>query len=233
MIVSELKEVSSVKLGEIDVSKVIIGDKQVYPENITYIEYIGTTGINGQNAPQILNTGIKGSSNIQFDFDIETDYTNGRFIFGSGLRANNNAMAIFCKYENGASDNGIRYDFRGANVFIPTKNVKLIDTNTRVNFNNLVAARRLDYENLNTSANPGTFTSNLDICMFGKTQEDGVTIFAKGSMKCYYLKLWDNGVLVRDMVPVRVGQVGYMYDRVSNTLFGNAGTGDFVLGPDL
>jgi hypothetical protein len=32
---------------------------------------------------------------------------------------------------------------------------------------------------------------------------------------------------------VRKGTVGYLYDRVSGKLFGNAGTGDFVLGPDV
>jgi hypothetical protein len=36
----------------------------------------------------------------------------------------------------------------------------------------------------------------------------------------------------RDFVPVRVGQVGYLYDRVSGTLYGNAGTGNFTVGPD-
>lgn len=35
-----------------------------------------------------------------------------------------------------------------------------------------------------------------------------------------------------DLIPVRVGQVGYMYDKVSKQLFGNSGTGDFILGPD-
>ena len=35
-----------------------------------------------------------------------------------------------------------------------------------------------------------------------------------------------------DLIPVRVGQVGYMYDKVSGQLFGNVGTGDFGLGPD-
>ena len=42
-----------------------------------------------------------------------------------------------------------------------------------------------------------------------------------------------NGTNVADFIPVRVGSVGYMYDRVSGKLFGNAGTGDFVLGPDV
>lgn len=35
-----------------------------------------------------------------------------------------------------------------------------------------------------------------------------------------------------DLIPVRVGTTGYMYDRVSRQLFGNAGTGDFIVGPD-
>lgn len=36
-----------------------------------------------------------------------------------------------------------------------------------------------------------------------------------------------------DLIPVRIGNVGYMYDKVSKQLFGNAGTGDFILGPDV
>ena len=35
-----------------------------------------------------------------------------------------------------------------------------------------------------------------------------------------------------DLLPVRKGNIGYMYDRVSGELFGNAGTGDFIIGPD-
>lgn len=36
-----------------------------------------------------------------------------------------------------------------------------------------------------------------------------------------------------DLIPVRVGTTGYMYDKVSGELFGNSGTGDFILGPDV
>ena len=38
--------------------------------------------------------------------------------------------------------------------------------------------------------------------------------------------------LVVDLIPVRKGTVGYIYDRVSGKLFGNAGTGAFIIGPD-
>lgn len=49
----------------------------------------------------------------------------------------------------------------------------------------------------------------------------------------YSAKIWDNDVLMFDAIPVRVGTTGYMYDRVSGQLFGNAGTGDFILGNDI
>lgn len=50
----------------------------------------------------------------------------------------------------------------------------------------------------------------------------------------YAFKAWDgNNTLLADFMPVRVGQVGYMYDKVSGQLFGNQGTGSFILGNDL
>ena len=38
--------------------------------------------------------------------------------------------------------------------------------------------------------------------------------------------------LVVDLIPVRKGTVGYIYDRVSGQLFHNQGTGAFIIGPD-
>lgn len=52
----------------------------------------------------------------------------------------------------------------------------------------------------------------------------------KGRIKKVVIEL--DGIIVRDYIPVRVGTVGYMYDKVSGQLFGNAGTGEFILGPD-
>ena len=68
--------------------------------------------------------------------------------------------------------------------------------------------------------------------------------FAIGNLKsdsvsypCYW-KLYtvkvdsSNGELLNDLIPVRKGNVGYMYDKVSGQLFRNAGTGAFITGPD-
>lgn len=70
---------------------------------------------------------------------------------------------------------------------------------------------------------------------------------ARGNQNTSYLKLFANGSILRfynfkwakgdnimlDLIPVRVGQVGYMYDKVSGQLFGNSGTGNFILGNDV
>lgn len=44
--------------------------------------------------------------------------------------------------------------------------------------------------------------------------------------------LTNDNELLLDLIPVRVGNVGYMYDKVSGRLFGNAGTGNFTIGAD-
>ena len=76
----------------------------------------------------------------------------------------------------------------------------------------------------------GTFDTGLSYWLFGR---NGTTPPHLGSLRIYSAKLWNGTTLVRDYIPVRVGTVGYLYDRVSGKLFGNAGTGDFVIGQDV
>jgi hypothetical protein len=54
-----------------------------------------------------------------------------------------------------------------------------------------------------------------------------------GDFRVYGFTIKNNGVTVRDFRPVRVGTTGYLFDRISWTLFGNAGTGDFGYGADV
>lgn len=51
----------------------------------------------------------------------------------------------------------------------------------------------------------------------------------------YYasLKIKARNEVLYDLVPVRIGNKGYMYDKVSNTLFDKDGGGSFLLGRDL
>ena len=51
--------------------------------------------------------------------------------------------------------------------------------------------------------------------------------------RIYSCKIWDNNVMIYDLIPVRKDGVGYMYDKLSNKLFGNSASGaPLILGPD-
>lgn len=51
--------------------------------------------------------------------------------------------------------------------------------------------------------------------------------------RLYSCTIKEGDTLLRDFIAVRKDGVGYLYDKVSNELFGNAGTGSFILGPDI
>lgn len=94
------------------------------------------------------------------------------------------------------------------------------------------------YLDFNSSGVNGTVNAS-SIARSGSTTRDEWSIFASTngsyplSGKVYFLKIYQNDNLVRDFIPVRVGTTGYMYDKVSGQLFGNAGTGNFILGNDV
>jgi hypothetical protein len=82
----------------------------------------------------------------------------------------------------------------------------------------------------NTTVCPDVFTCDTNAYILAASGNPYYT--KKLTCKLYYCKVWQSGTLLHDLIPVRVGQVGYMYDRVSGELFGNAGTGAFTLGND-
>lgn len=54
----------------------------------------------------------------------------------------------------------------------------------------------------------------------------------KSTLRIYSFQLYIDASKIIDYIPVRVGTTGYLYDKVSGELFGNQGTGAFILGPD-
>lgn len=77
-----------------------------------------------------------------------------------------------------------------------------------------------------TSVNPPTTTVKLLIASFTNTQFPPL----RARLGKFNITI---GATNFELIPVRVGQVGYMYDKVSGQLFGNSGTGDFILGNDV
>lgn len=82
-----------------------------------------------------------------------------------------------------------------------------------------------------SNTHSGNLATN-SLYLFARHRYD-TTVGNSTTAKIGKVRMTVDGVLVRDFIPVRVGQVGYMYDKVSKQLFGNSGTGSFTLGADV
>lgn len=75
-----------------------------------------------------------------------------------------------------------------------------------------------------------TFNTSCSLLLMGMNN-GGTASVAVSELRIHAAKYVSNGVEF-DLIPVRRGSVGYLYDRVSGHLFGNAGTGSFLIGAD-
>jgi hypothetical protein len=100
-----------------------------------------------------------------------------------------------------------------------------------LNTNGFVHVKGLDNAyNQSSNLNPWQYSSAphpIYLYNFG-----GSSIVDGAKCKVYGFKIKSNNKVLLNFTPVRVGNVGYMYDKVSGKLFGNSGTGNFILGPD-
>lgn len=183
------------------------GKRLPYDAEVEYLESTGT---------QYIDTGLlcSGADEVAITVYIAANDNRGGWIyFGAGGNARVWATSGTCRFggENQAAINNT-ITFESWNTIV------LNQTQVVVNGTPL-------------STSLGTFqgTSNRTSFIF---RGNGMSSSVAPSLKIASFSWKRNGVLVRDYIPVRKGAVGYLYDRVSGRLIGNAGTGDFVVGSD-
>lgn len=83
------------------------------------------------------------------------------------------------------------------------------------------------------SYNFGGSTGSLKANYTGTENNKPFTLIGLHNITFYYFKIYKADILRLDLIPVKLNNVGYMYDKVSGKLFGNAGSGTYTLGPDI
>lgn len=74
--------------------------------------------------------------------------------------------------------------------------------------------------------------NNSPIALFNRSVANPV--FGRDiGLKIYKFQIYNNGTLIKDFIPVRVGTIGYMFDKIESRFYRNRGYGDFTLGPDV
>ena len=163
-----------------------------------------------------LNTGVKIFSDTKVEATFYNNYTTtaATYIFGSDITTE---RFYFREYQGCASFS--------TGVWWQNTSISIIGTHTvTMNNNGLVI------DSTSSFRAEGDAKTGAGTLLLFKARTYSVT---PAGVRIYSLKVYSGTVLVRDLIPVRVGTVGYLYDRVSGKLFGNAGTGDFVVGPDV
>ena len=193
--------------------------EKLYDAQIEYLQSSGTQWINTQYNPTT-NTKAEMRCNINSAAQYDTP-------FGSRLSSTSQTFLVFARY---GSSNTAYYAFAGPDTQIGSN---------AANYNNDITitldSSSVVFGNSSASVPSGrTLSSTYPIYLFNLNQNNSAysASVCGCSMKLYSFKLYESNTLVRDFIPVRVGQVGYLYDKVSRQLFGNSGTDSFTLGPD-
>ena len=119
-----------------------------------------------------------------------------------------------------------------AGNFVATSITPNTSTNYLVDFNGVTKKLKINNSTINVTGSPATKTSTKTLPLMARIGGDGTVYTDNTDINLYYAQIYNNNVLVRDFIPVRVGDVGYLFDKISGQLFGNSGTGDIILGAD-
>ena len=204
----------------LNVTSTVPGTLTIKETNLPYdaeIEYLQSTGT------QWIDTGIVPDATTGFEAEVVcSNNTDSYFI---GLRNNSSNT----RWGAGHSSGGFYWCYGS---YQTSGRLTGLSANIKLNYLN---DKKFIATNGSTVADVSlpslSFTPAYNIRLFGSAGT--VASYSKWSGKIYYVKITQGSELVMDLIPVRVGQVGYMYDKVSGRLFGNSGTGNFTLGPDV
>lgn len=183
-----------------------MGKSLPYDAEVEYIEGSGT---------QYVNTLITLENTDKIIVDFYANDTNG-FITGRNASNNQTRMFLACTLQQWQ-----------------TRASQQASANTRHTFE--LSSGLCVLDGVSATFAGGTINATGVILIFAGWSSGSLTTIDSRLFKgrIYGFDILDsNGDYRFRGIPVRIGTTGYMYDRVSGTLFGNAGSGDFILGND-
>lgn len=193
------------------------------PLSYTLLEYAESTGT------QYIDLGYKGNGNtkveVKFKYHTATSASGSGRVFGSRNAAAVDAFAIGSASGTASTNSTVAFFFGNQSYLVTDKSL-VLDEWLDVIFDK--TTHNINGTDYGDPYNDETFETPQNLKLFGF---DNNGTMGYGQVDIAYCKLWDNGVLVRDLVPAKnSSNVVGMYDLVSGQFFTNQGTGDFVAG---
>ena len=199
-----------------------------YTKLVEYIESSGTQYINTGFSPTNKNVRIE----VTYRFVSLPSGTSRKYVFGESF----NDGKVRLQYAVGSAGNcGIGF----GNVFKGDVTFDSYDTNTThtvVCDGGVFSLDGTTTDEWDLSDAPlATTDTNHPIYLFGHNVNNGNPSSYLSSIRLYSCKIWDNGVLVRDFMPVSLtnGTTVCLYNALTGKFYNNSGSGSFVAGPDV
>ena len=187
-----------------------------YANEIAFLESTGS---------QYIDTGINADSNMGFSMTYSfTDLLNDIYSRMGAIRQSESNYIRHHTSRKGTSNSDIQY-------MLPTFTKELADATNKHTLVLDTVNSSIGYDGEVTTYSESAFDCNLNYYLFARNEylNDAASISC-AKIKIYQAKIYSNGVLVRDFIPVEYNNIGYLYDKVSGEFFANQGTGKFVLG---
>ena len=202
-------------------------DSAGLPSEYQQVEYIQSSGT------QYIDTGISCNNDTGIEADIQqVSYnTNNWSVWIGSLKTTSDGYWIHLG--QASRDRGLRFSWgAGAGTYVYT-NISSSDFNRH---KYQIDKGELTIDNITTYTLTNSYeftTSPSTIVLFA--DKKGSTITEYSSIKIFYCKLYDNNVLIKNLIPcyrISDNVIG-MYDTVNDVFYTNKGTGTFLKGPNV
>jgi len=171
-----------------------------------------------------IDTGFKPNSNTRVETDLIDAQTNpAQWFFGTRDGVNKNAFGFM------TASNEYRTDYGNTTRYIETTGLyESFTVDKNKNYTKL-KSHKYSQHSIEIYNSEQTFSCAYTMYIFGMNQGGSSSSFSLDASIGYF-RIYDNGVLVRDMVPVidnATGEYGY-YDKVNSTFHPKLGNGTFT-----
>ena len=195
------------------------------------IEYIASTGT------QYINTGFNPDQNTRVVTEFMANTTNSTvWVFMTRIRGGSASYSFFfADNSQGTYEQTLKSDYNTSRMG-NLRTTNYYNTKLKVDKNKNVTT----VYDANTNAQitsmthpSSSFSIYYNLLLFAGN-DGGTPRYSTDGLRIYSTKIYNNGTLVRDMIPVLDSNgVPCMYDKVNDQFYYNAGTGSFTAGPTI
>lgn len=184
-----------------------------YDKQVEYLESTGT---------QYISLGRVFTTNDIIEFDFQFPSVQSAVVFGTRKSGSAEKLVV------GSGTSGTKiYAALGSKA-----NTNIADFDTNRHHVKIDLSTGLVYiDNDTNGVGCGTYVETTYIpLLFGL---GGSSVSLLSSARIFNFEASANNVKLLDLIPVRIGQVGYMYNKANGDLLGNDGSDSFILGNDV